>query len=364
MRSSCWIPHEIIFSQRRPRKPRGKDVQATRREASSIWIGIVVAIRPISARSSVHEVRESHSALGRRLIAASGARRCKAAARRAWSCVDANPDRGRRRQVCHAQRADATLAGDGDVPSWPAGKGEKLSGRRDRVLKGSGTKEAGRQNKLQFLPLTRIAGRDSPKRLCMADLSARRQGKSLLRISRRTRTCRPASRRNECLGSACSCLTSPCFPLRGDLRSRSAHSGQAIARPPARYGALPNPSRLGVPGGLWWPVGFARQWTTSQAALALARELRGHDVVFSHLRACGRPFQRRAGGPSGHVGQHDGQTPQAEEGRVSRPAAQQHHPRAHDTRRALWKAPCLTGSESPVRGGVVGVLFLFYFCAP
>lgn len=82
-----------------------------------------------------------------------------------------------------------------------------------RGLSEAGDKEARRQNKLQSLPLTRIAGRDSPKPLCMADLSARRQGKSLLRISRRTRTCRPASRGNA-WALACSCLTSPCFPLR------------------------------------------------------------------------------------------------------------------------------------------------------
>lgn len=75
-------------------------------------------------------------------------------------------------------------------------QGTELSGRRAREHPETSDQEVGRQNKLLSPPLTRIAGRDSPKLLCMADLSARGQGKSLLGISRRTRTCRPASHGN------------------------------------------------------------------------------------------------------------------------------------------------------------------------
>lgn len=162
-------------------------------------------------------------------------------------------------------------------------QGRDLSGRRSREHSKASDKDAGRQNKLQSLPLTRIAGRDSPKPLCIADLSARRQGKSLLRISRRTRTCRPASRGNVWALPARG-LTSPCFPLRGDLRSRSAHT-----QPPARSGVQAPPTvesgSPGVCGGLWWPEGFRGALTSLQAApwLRAAR----NDAVLSHLaNAC------------------------------------------------------------------------------
>lgn len=104
--------------------------------------------------------------------------------------------------------------------------------------------EVGRQNKLLSLPLTRIAGRDSPKPLCIADFSARRQGKSLLSTSRQTRTCRPASRGNAWV-FACWCPARLCFPPRGDLRSKSA-----------RYGG-PCPLEPRSPGRAVWPEGFA-----------------------------------------------------------------------------------------------------------
>lgn len=40
------------------------------------------------------------------------------------------PGGRRRRQVCHVQCAGATLADDGDVSSWPAGKGRPSGERR------------------------------------------------------------------------------------------------------------------------------------------------------------------------------------------------------------------------------------------
>lgn len=114
----------------------------------------------------------------------------------------------------------------------------------------------------------------------MADLSARRQGKSLLRISRRTRTCRPASRGNAWALPARG-LTSPCLPLRGDLRSRSAHT-----QPPARPGG-PSPCHRRAWGvresgaGCGRPEDFRGAMTSLQVAFWL-RAAR-NDAVLSHL---------------------------------------------------------------------------------
>lgn len=110
----CLRRHEIIFGQ----------YQTTRRETSWSWARGRRCC-PVGYHSSpLHEVK-GHTALwevGSLQLAEQ--RRCKAAAGRAWSSVNTRGEEARRRQFCHVQRAGATLAGDGDVSSWPAGKGE------------------------------------------------------------------------------------------------------------------------------------------------------------------------------------------------------------------------------------------------
>lgn len=145
--------------------------------------------------------------------------------------------RGRRRQICHVQLAGATLAYDGEVSSWPAGKGESY--REDGGAEGvqvPSDKEAGRQNKLQSLPLTRIAGRDSPQAPLHSGFIRPQTGK-IAAQDQPTNQNQPPGLARECLGSACSCLTSqPLLPAPG----RFAEQIRTIAQPPARYGVIPS----------------------------------------------------------------------------------------------------------------------------
>lgn len=180
--------------------------------------------------------KEPHGTLGGRLTAADGAKEMQGRGRsrmeQRQQGVMRQTQAGLPRTACrrHAGRRWRRII-------VACRQGRELSGRRSREHSKASDKDAGRQNKLQSLPLTRIAGRDSPKPLCIADLSARRQGKSLLRISRRTRTCRPMS--GLCLLVVSLALASRSGEICGaDPPIRS--------RPPALGSKPLQPSSLGV----------------------------------------------------------------------------------------------------------------------
>lgn len=94
---------------------------------------------------------------------------------------------------------------------------------RERVIGNTGAestpvtsdKEAGRQNKLQSLPLTRIAGRNSPQAPLHSGFIRPQTGKIAAQDQPTNQNLPPGLAR-ECLGSACSCLTSqPLLPAPG-----------------------------------------------------------------------------------------------------------------------------------------------------
>lgn len=175
-------------------------------------------------------------------------------------------------------------------------QGRELSGRRGTEgIQVPSDKEAGRQNKLQSLPLTRIAGRDSPQAPLHGGFIRPQTGKIAAQDQPTNQNLPPGLAR-ECLGSACSCLTSqPLLPAPG----RFAEQIRTIAQPPARYGVIPSAplraceSRPGC-GGLRVPRG------SDDFSSSPRRELRGTtwfcliwrvQCVFS--MATGRPSRPR-----------------------------------------------------------------------
>lgn len=105
-----WL-HEIIFGQRRPEK---RELRSGHQARSMFDTGEGCRCHPANFCLEFHpRAKESHDTLGGRLTAAGQARNYRGRDGESMKLCRHKPGRGRRRPVCHAQRAGATLAHTG-----------------------------------------------------------------------------------------------------------------------------------------------------------------------------------------------------------------------------------------------------------